>query len=375
MILINCVHSEKARNDLRQLGYLKDTAPIISSTLKAESKEPVVGKAESKDTVTGSGYGWMGTQSVVSKAESKDPLSEKGSVTGSGYGWMGSQSVVSKAESKDPLSEKGSVTGSGYGWMGTQSVVSKAESKDPLSEKGSVTGSETGSMGSVGDKGLPIDGGKDGESGDGPPGPVIGETPAEREAGLRAASPSRKIYLAMKRKVMSLFESTIPYKERSAAYEVRTNEQATEFRKKFSTLYAMKVKERADEGPEDKRRRQRRLLFFSAILYFYFLFKMYGQKAKDYITDEFVEVVKIILEKESLKETITSLAVGIIHALLQDAEVAATAAAFLRDAAAVPETQNALVGLTIHVLQHPDTIREFSLLIKNLIDVLVNDKV
>jgi hypothetical protein len=267
------------------------------------------------------------------------------------------------------------VTGSGYGWMGSQSVVSKAESKDPVSEKGSVTGSETGSMGSVGEKGLPIDGGKDGESGGGPPGPVKGETPAEREARLRAASPTRKIYRAMKRKVMSIYESTIPYQERYAAYQVRTNEEAAEFQKKFRKLYEIKIKETADEGPDDKRRRQWRLLLFSSTIYFYFLFKMYGQKAKDYITDEFVEVVKIILEKESLKETISSLAVGIIHALLQDAEVAATAATFLRDAAAVPETQNALVGLTIHVLQHPDTIREFSLLIKNLIDVLVNDKV
>jgi hypothetical protein len=414
-----CIDSEQARNDLRQRGYLKDTAPIISSTLNAESKEPVVSKSESKDagsvtgsgsmtgsvtgsgSMTGSAYGWTGSQSLVSKSESKDAgsvtgsgsmtgsvtgsgsmtgsVTGSGSMTGSGYGWTGSQSLVSKSESKDAgsVTGSGSMTGSGYGWTGSQSLVSKSESKDTgsVTDSETASGSVTGSMGSAGDKGGPIDGGKDGQSCSGPPGPVIGETPAEREVRLRAVSPARNIYRAIKSKVMLLYERTIPYQERYAAYQVRTNEEATGFHKKFRKFYEVKIKEMANEGPDDKRRRQRRLLLVSFIIYLYFLYKMYGQKVKDYITDEFVEVVKIILEKESLKETISGLAVGIIHALLQDEEVAATAATFLRDAAAVPETQNALVGLTIHVLQHPDTIREFSLLIKNLIDVLVADKV
>ena len=52
--LINYHLSEKARNDLRKLGYLKDVPPISISSLNAESKQPVVDKAESKDTVPGS---------------------------------------------------------------------------------------------------------------------------------------------------------------------------------------------------------------------------------------------------------------------------------------------------------------------------------
>ena len=68
--LINYHLSEKARNDLRKLGYLKDVPPISISSLNAESKQPVVDKAESKDTVP----------------ESVETGSETGTRIGSGSG-------------------------------------------------------------------------------------------------------------------------------------------------------------------------------------------------------------------------------------------------------------------------------------------------
>ena len=215
----------------------------------------------------------------------------------------------------------------------------------------------------------------DSQSGTGSKGPEVGESMIEKEVRLRAASPTRQMYRALKRRLQSLYARWVEYQMSFEESRKLARAETEAFHKEFKKLYEIKLKDAAEEGPEDMRRRQRRVLFFSLIAYGYFVYQFYGTKFKEYLTDEAVSVIKIILEKESLKDQVQSLSVGVIHALLQDQEVAATAATFLRDAAAVPETQYALVGLTIHVLQHPDTIMEFTLLIKKLIDVLVKDKV
>ena len=66
---------------------------------------------------------------------------------------------------------------------------------------------------------------------------------------------------------------------------------------------------------------------------------------------------------------------AVVQTVLNDKEVTAHAASFLREASVVPETQQALLELTLHVLQHPDTLNEVAVLVKKLLDVLGNDPV
>ena len=47
------------------------------------------------------------------------------------------------------------------------------------------------------------------------------------------------------------------------------------------------------------------------------------------------------------------LATAVVQTILTDKEIAYQTVAFLRDATTVPEVQEALLKLTIHILQHP----------------------
>ena len=59
--------------------------------------------------------------------------------------------------------------------------------------------------------------------------------------------------------------------------------------------------------------------------------------------------------------------------MLNDPEVLAKAAAFLRDASQTAETQAALLQLTVHVLNHPDTLQEVVKLTQEMAKILAKD--
>ncbi|CAM9516129.1 unnamed protein product, partial [Choristocarpus tenellus] len=46
---------------------------------------------------------------------------------------------------------------------------------------------------------------------------------------------------------------------------------------------------------------------------------------------------------------------------------------FLREASTNPETQAALVSLALHILRHPDTLKEVQILANKLVKVILTD--
>ena len=92
------------------------------------------------------------------------------------------------------------------------------------------------------------------------------------------------------------------------------------------------------------------------------------------LSDQTADLAKETLENESLKVQTQELAMAVVNTVLNDKEVTAHAASFLREASVVPETQQALLQLTLYVLQHPDSLKHFTALTKKLISVLAEDK-
>ena len=65
---------------------------------------------------------------------------------------------------------------------------------------------------------------------------------------------------------------------------------------------------------------------------------------------------------------------AVVQTILNDKEITAHAAAFLKEASTAPETQQALLKLTLHILQHKDTLKELTILSKRLLSNLTNDQ-
>eukprot|EP01035_Chromulina_nebulosa_P018409 gene18409-24112_t len=65
---------------------------------------------------------------------------------------------------------------------------------------------------------------------------------------------------------------------------------------------------------------------------------------------------------------------AVVQTILNDKEITSNAAGFLREASSVQQTQQALLQLTIHVLQHPDSLNEVTILAKKLIDNISHDE-
>lgn len=79
------------------------------------------------------------------------------------------------------------------------------------------------------------------------------------------------------------------------------------------------------------------------------------------------------VRNESLQIQTQELAGAVVQTVLNDPEVLAKAAAFLRDASQTAETQAALLQLTVHVLNHPDTLNEVVKLTQELAKILAKD--
>ena len=79
------------------------------------------------------------------------------------------------------------------------------------------------------------------------------------------------------------------------------------------------------------------------------------------------------LEDKAINVQTEELARAVVPTLLNDKEVTVQAASFLREASHAPETQEALLKLTLHVLQHPDSLKELSALTKNVLAALSSE--
>lgn len=128
-----------------------------------------------------------------------------------------------------------------------------------------------------------------------------------------------------------------------------------------------------------KNRRQFRLYFFGSIFLLvvgsYLLVHFFGRDIRKMVSDETAVFAKETLENEDLKIQTKELAMAVVATILNDKEVTAMAANFLRDASTAEETQAALLELVLHVLQHERTLEEVRVLSVKLITALSADKV
>ncbi len=81
------------------------------------------------------------------------------------------------------------------------------------------------------------------------------------------------------------------------------------------------------------------------------------------------------LEDKTIKIQTQELAVAVVQTVLTDKDVANQAVAFLREASQTKETQDALLKLALHIIQHPDSMVELTKLTKKVIEILADDKV
>ena len=104
------------------------------------------------------------------------------------------------------------------------------------------------------------------------------------------------------------------------------------------------------------------------------LLLFYGNEIKTAIASLIGGLATETMEDESLKVQTQELASAVVQTILKDSEVTMRAAAFLKDAADAPETQQALLKLTWHILQHEETLGQATALGKDLVKNLVKDQ-
>jgi hypothetical protein len=118
-----------------------------------------------------------------------------------------------------------------------------------------------------------------------------------------------------------------------------------------------------------------RILLITILLAIVWIGSMFGSRIRARVAKETAGLAKETLENESLKVQTQELAMAVAQTILNDKEITSHAALFLREAAAVPETQEALLKLTIHILQHPDTLEQTTHLFGNIVKDLSNRQV
>lgn len=102
---------------------------------------------------------------------------------------------------------------------------------------------------------------------------------------------------------------------------------------------------------------------------------VFGARLRKYFTEQTAGLAKETLENESLKIQTQELATAVVQTILEDKDITSHAATFLKEASTAPETQQALLKLTMHILQHKDTMDEVTKITQKLIKNLANDKV
>lgn len=129
------------------------------------------------------------------------------------------------------------------------------------------------------------------------------------------------------------------------------------------------------ERIHESNKRRFRLTLGGLIVGVTWFFIVFGERISNWIRSMTTGLALETLEDKSIKIQTQELAMAVVQTVLNDKQVTAQAAAFLREAAQTPETQEALLKLTLHVLQHPDAIKELTTLSKRVITEISNDKV
>ena len=117
-----------------------------------------------------------------------------------------------------------------------------------------------------------------------------------------------------------------------------------------------------------------RAILLSTVLIIVWVVAVFGSELRKRLTEQTAALASETLENESLKIQTQELASAVVRTVLNDAEVTSKAARFLEMAANTPETQKALLNLTVHILNHPDTLVEVTKLAKELIVRLAADE-
>jgi hypothetical protein len=116
-------------------------------------------------------------------------------------------------------------------------------------------------------------------------------------------------------------------------------------------------------------------LYYLYLYYLYYLNYLYHLYHLYFLYFLYLYYIQETLENESLKVQTQELATAVVNTILEDKEITSQAAAFLKEASTAPETQQALLELTLHVLQHPETLEELSNITQKMIKNLADDKV
>ena len=153
-----------------------------------------------------------------------------------------------------------------------------------------------------------------------------------------------------------------------------TKQQAVNYSVEINKAYA-EVEHNMMARISESNQQRFRLYVLSTILLIIWLVSAFGGEIRKMLSKQTAGLAQETLKNESLKIQTQELAMAVVQTVLNDKEVTAHAASFLREASVVPETQQALLELTLHVLQHPDTLDEVAVLVKKIIVILGNDPV
>lgn len=150
-------------------------------------------------------------------------------------------------------------------------------------------------------------------------------------------------------------------------------EAASKYSQQYTSAYVELEKNLMARIHESSSRRFR-LALISTIVFIVWVVAVFGKMIRKALSDQTAGLAKETLENADLKVQTEELAMAVVRTVLNDTQVTANAAAFLREAAMMPETQQALLKLTIHVLQHKESLQEASGLVKRLLAQLSKDK-
>lgn len=116
-----------------------------------------------------------------------------------------------------------------------------------------------------------------------------------------------------------------------------------------------------------------RIFFVLFTIFTVWFLSIGGKQLSKWLSRETAGIAKETLQNEDIKIHTQELATAVVQTILNDKDIASNAAAFLKEAASVPETQLALLKLTLHVLQHEESLKELTVLTKKLLAILVKD--
>ena len=159
----------------------------------------------------------------------------------------------------------------------------------------------------------------------------------------------------------------------TAAAAAAAAEAASKYSQQYTNAYVELEKTLMARIHESNRRRFR-IALISSILFVFWVVAVFGKFIRKALTNQTADLAKETLENEALKGRTEELAVAVVHTVLNDPQVTANAAVFLREASMVPETQQALLKLTLHVLQHEESLAEVAALVRKLVVQLAKDK-